>query len=339
MVDYTIYALKVDAGYASKLDPAVNIFESLQQGEGRFGWSYIETADLRTLREKIQESGWEALSEDERICYQAFLLNLKENDYVVYINVPEWGRCTLARVTGEYCWEYTHEDFNHRFPVDTESVISFDRNDQVVHPELRSRLKLQGRWYRIYKKERFEELLRELQDGGGGMPSTPEADIVRLAQEIQPALNDIAGKIHATHPGATLEGLLEQVFQKIPGVLNVERRGGPHDHGADLLVEFDTGLPVPGLREQRKLVVQVKSYEGEMHDTTAVDDIRRAFDQYEADMGLIVSTAEKVSPAFLQALEKLQVDREKTVGLLVGPDVARFVLRFGSDLIGLDTDT
>ena len=76
-----------------------------------------------------------------------------------------------------------------------------------------------------------------------------------------------------------------------------------------------------------------------MNDTTAVDDIRRAFDQYETDMGLIVSTAEMASTAFLQALEKLQEDTKKTVSLLVGPDVARFVLRFGSDLIGLDTDT
>lgn len=40
-----IHALKVDA------ENAARVFESLTLGEGRFGWSYVEFADLRVLQE------------------------------------------------------------------------------------------------------------------------------------------------------------------------------------------------------------------------------------------------------------------------------------------------
>lgn len=136
MSDWTIYALKVDDENAKMIRAALN------EGEGRFGWSYTETADLRELKRRIEESGWDSLSKDEKDCYQSFLLELQPDDYVVYINVPNWGHCTLARVTKPYYWKWTDDDFNHRFGVDPASVQSFDRNDAVVHPALRARLKL-----------------------------------------------------------------------------------------------------------------------------------------------------------------------------------------------------
>lgn len=40
-----IHALKVDA------ENAARVFESLTLGEGRFGWSCVEFADLRVLQE------------------------------------------------------------------------------------------------------------------------------------------------------------------------------------------------------------------------------------------------------------------------------------------------
>lgn len=69
-----------------------------------------------TLNAKVDAGGWTNLSPEEQDCYQAFLLDLKDGDYVVYINVPDYGKCSLARVTGPYFWRYDGEDFNHRFP-------------------------------------------------------------------------------------------------------------------------------------------------------------------------------------------------------------------------------
>ena len=130
----TIYAIK-----APDEPPNIEkVFKSLKGGEGRFGWSYIETADLYNLRDRFKQSGWDSLTGEEQECYHDFLLNFKNGDYVIYINVPEWGRCTLAEVKGEYRFHYDDEDFNHRFPVDPKSVCSFDRNDAMVPPVLLS---------------------------------------------------------------------------------------------------------------------------------------------------------------------------------------------------------
>ena len=138
------------------------IYNSLADGVGRFGWSNIETANLHELQARIDADGWDSLSNEEQDCYQDFLLDLEENDYVVYINVPEWGECTLARVTGGYFWNYEDDDFNHRFPVDPQSISVFDRNAAIVHPALSRRLKLRGRYWHIYMYQEFDDLVLAL---------------------------------------------------------------------------------------------------------------------------------------------------------------------------------
>lgn len=326
-MDYKIYALKGSQAWC-------DIRTSLEGGEGRFGWSFIESADLRQLKQRVQAEGWDSLSSEEKDCNQSFLLDFKDGDYVVYINIPKWGQCTVAKVTGEYQWRYEDKDFNHRFPVDPKTVYVFDRNDVSVHPALSSRLKLQGRWWRIYLKDEFDELLESLRKGNQPSQRTPEANLRSLSKEIQPYLQSITRHIHNTHPNSDLECLLKEVFKKVPGVIDVKLQGGAGDHGADILVKFEGGLPIPGLEKQSILVVQVKSYEGELWDTRAIDDIKRAFEHYpEASMGLIISTADSATTAVEESLDKLREESGKPVAILVGPDVAAFLLRYGAKLL------
>jgi len=326
-MNYTIYALKGSSDWC-------DILSSLQGGEGRFGWSYIETADLRQLKNRIELSGWNTLSDEEKDCYQSFLLDLKEGDYVVYINAPEWGKCSVARVTGPYAWRYEDDDFNHRFPVDPASVFVFDRNDAIVHPALRARLVLRGRYLRIYLNDEFEALLTAQKTGLTGKRRTPEANLNFLAQEMRPLLLTITERIHHTHPNYDFEALLAATLKNVPGVKEVKWQGGAGDHGADILVVFESGLPISGLQQQRTCVIQAKSFEGAHWDTKAVNDIRRAFDHYpEAEMGLIVSTSTLSTEALENALEKLREDTGKPVSLLIGADVAAFFLRFGVQLL------
>ena len=329
MEDAQVYALKGHDEWAT------TVHASLLNGVGRFGWSYIEGGDLGRLKAKIGLSGWNSLDEGEQDCFQAFLMDIKADDWVVYVNVPEWGKCTLARVTGPYYWEYADEDFNHRFPVDPSTVRVFDRNDVAVRPALSARLKLRGRYWRIYAAQEFEALLSALAAGAAPQPRTTQTNAALLGREIEPLLRRITEQVQRTHPNYDFEGLLELVFREMPNVRRVVRQGGAGDHGADLLIEYESGLPIPTLQTQHTCVVQAKSFTGEHWDTRAVEDIRRALVRYpSADVGLIVSTAEASTPVLDAAIEKLRQETGKRVELLVGADVARFLLRFGGALLG-----
>jgi len=177
-MNYTIYALRVDSKWCD------NIFSSLRNGEGRFGWSYVKTADLYQLKTKIESQGLDSLSKDEKNCYQSFLLDIKDGDYVVYINMPQWGKCSVARVTGSYFWRYDEGDFNHRFPVAPKSVFVFDRNEPGVHPDLSARLKLRGRFWRIDVKDKFEALVQNLKPISN-IERTSKVDLAIIRIEVE----------------------------------------------------------------------------------------------------------------------------------------------------------
>lgn len=323
-----IYALKVGASQRDK------VFASLKNGVGRFGWSYVETADLRALKERIEHDGWSALTEEEADCYQEFLLNFETGDYVVYINLPDYGNCTLAKLTGDYYWEWKDKDLNHRFPVDPESIQVFDRNDSAVHPALSARLKLQGRWWRIYTRAEFQQLLESIDAGRLGSEATQAHRLALLGQEIRPLLGSITASIHHTHPNYSLEELVEEVLRAMPSVQEVNRQGGAGDHGADIIAVVEESHPITGAPRQTTYVIQVKSFSGQHKDVKAVDDIRRAFEKYpSADEGIIVSTAVHAARELEEDVDQLQHDTGKEVHLLIGEDVAAFILRNGWEIL------
>lgn len=329
-----VYALKV--GVNARQEALM----SLKEGVGRFGWSYVETADLRELKRRIEDDGIDTLSEAERDCYQAFLLELRPDDYVVYINVPTYGECTLARVTSEYFWKWTDGDFNHRFQVDPASVYTFDRNDAAVHPALNARLKLQGRWWHIYAITEFEQLLESIKNGTLGQHVTQAHRFALLSEEIRPHVLEITRRIHHTHPNYSLEKLVSEILEGMPGIREVQLQGGAGDHGADLLATVEEPHPITGHPRQTTFVIQVKSFDGEHSDLRAISDIRRAFEKYpEASEGVIVSTAATVTEDFEEALSKLRSEAGKPVHLLIGPDVAAFVLKNGWELLRYEDHT
>lgn len=335
MSDYKVYALRAGDYDRSEYSPQT-LFKHIQAGEGRFGWGYVETADLNQLRKRIDDpgKGWCSLSEQEKDCWQWFLLQLKKGDWVVYINLPEYGKCTTACVSGGYRWQWDGErtDFNHRIQLDKSTVRTFETNDASVHPYLRARLKLPGRKWQIYCVDKFAELLQSIEEGKTGKHHYDgSTDLAYLGKEIEPFLADVTKHIHKTHPNYSLEGLIGAVFKNIPGVVDVKVLGGAGDHGADIIVEYEEGLPF--FRSQKKCVVQVKSYEEKHWDTTAVSDIERALPYFNADMGLVVSTASESTGPVDAGLERLRTLFGKPIELMIGKDVARFVLQYGMDLI------
>jgi len=324
--DYTIYAVKAMQPWEDEAAYWIpQIYEELRDGRARFGWAWD---DLKAVKSKIDESGWDQLDADQKELWKrtSFLLGVKPGDYFVYINMPKWGQCTLVELTGTYSFsEIWHpeggNDFRHL--IACRNPCTFERNALIVPPYLSARLKLQGAWYRIRAHKQFQELLRNLATRAEGRTAS-----ARLREAAEKELMRVAELIQENFPGKSLEPFVKKVLRILTGVMDV--REGPDKDGADLVIDFESGLDLNGLRKEGCCAVQVKSYEGRMAHKRAIEDIRKAFRlNPNYTCGLIVSTALELTDHFESSLDELQRQTGKEVGLLIGKDLARLFLRSG----------
>jgi hypothetical protein len=74
-----------------------------------------------------------------------------------------------------------------------------------------------------------------------------------------------------------------------------------------------------------KIVVQVKRHLGEDNDTQSVDQLRRAFNHYNAIAGLLVTSAEKIGRELQDEVDKLRTEG-RPVEVLHGAELYRSIL-------------
>lgn len=170
------------------------VCESLKQGISRFGWSYLDSADLHKLADKPDED----CSEDEFEIWDKskFLLNIEKGDWIVHINVPDKGKVTAGKVLSEYQFDQSRKgDFRHYFELDKDSIISFDRNDSRVTPILSNRLKLRKRYWTIKVEKEFFETLHKFveinKESSSHILKTLKKELTRNKREMDKKLKKI----------------------------------------------------------------------------------------------------------------------------------------------------
>lgn len=321
---------------------------SFRNGIARFGWGYTDKADLHVLGPKP----FSEMDEDERKCWDKanFLLEIKPEDWIVQINIPYWGACLAGQVTEPYAFEQEDNevsDYRHLIKIDPATVIEFERNADEVLPIISSRLKLQGRKWRIHHEQEFLQTIENVKAGDLGKKDDETVGIFYLKKDLSPLLSAVTEKIYKTHPASHLEGLIAEVFRKIPRVTNVrehgKHRGWGSDNGADLIVTYKSGLAISNLEKEETLVVQVKSYGGQHGEVNAVSQIGEAIREFNANAGMLVTTAQSTE-TLEKAIEELSnrlskppeeggLGKDVPISLIAGEDVAKFVLRHGGELI------
>ncbi len=337
----TIWALKgpsyADYGPEDYQETVNFLTSSIRNGVSRFGWGYTDKADLN----KVAAKPFHERDEQERQCWAKanFLLEVQPGDWVVHINLPYWGACFAGKVAERYSFEQDDNevsDFRHMLKLDSGTIVEFGRSDDRVLPIIGSRLRLQGRFWRIRHEQEFLQTIENINAGELKKGADESVGVFYLKKDLLPLLSAITDKIYRTHPAGHLEGLTAAVFRKIPKVVDV-RENGRHkgwatDNGADLIVTYKSGLAVGNLEKDETLVVQVKSYTGQHWEVNAVSQTETAIKEYEADAGLIITTAESTRE-LEAAVEELSAKLGKPIGLIAGADVAKFVLKHGGELI------
>lgn len=321
---------------------------SFQSGLSRFGWGFSDSSNLLNIKSKEFSS----MSDDEKLCWKQanFLLNVAVGDWMVHINLPSSGYCLAAQVVDKYCFEENDNevsDFRHIIKINTTSIIEFNRNDPRVVPLISRRLKLQGRYWAIRFEEEFLTTIANLKSESFIKDDNESTGVFYLKKNLTVLLTAITEKIQNAHPAHHLESFMAQIFRKIPGVIDVREngklKGWGTDHGADLIITYKSGLSIMNLEKEEKLVVQVKSFIGNHSETNAVNQIGVAIRKYNANAGMIITTAESTQTLenaineMADQLSKSQLDggldRDVPISLVAGEDVARFVLKYGSDFL------
>lgn len=327
------------------------VYESLLEGYSRFGWSFKDEQNLRELKKKK----FKDMGDSEKEAWKSakFLLEAQKEDWVVHVNVPSWGQCVAARVEDEYDFDEGlyfdfHEfgwDFRHNLKVDPDSILVFNRNAPEVLPAISKRLKLQGRGWKIHAKEAWEQTIENLQTGETKLGEDTKG-VYYLKKDVDSILDNLSAKVHEHHPRKKLEHFFASILPNVPNVeeAQVKGSGWGTDYGADVVATINEGLDIADLLEQKTLVVQVKSYEGMINDNEAIDQIKTAIQEYDADYGLIVTTAEPAKE-FIDRVDKAskesfneegygkgpEENNQAKISVLAGKDLAKFILKYGSE--------
>jgi hypothetical protein len=294
------------------------VYSEIKQGRSRFGMWQQKRSLLDEPYGKHQQ-----------------LLLIKRGDWIVHVNCPEYGRCVAAQAKGGYCFDAgiqsgNDADFCNYIPIDDSTVIEFDRNDPNVLPSVN--LRPMKRIQRVLQVADFLRSLDNLKAGCISQKSNDLRGVLHLREKMSDHyLPEITKQIQIMNAGKDFELFLLEVFQRMPNCLATPNGfGWGTDNGADLLVEFS--IPIVGITLTYKLVVQAKSYVGEHFDLHAVDQVVEGINKYEADGGLLISTA-RSTKQLEDYIQKQSEGIGKTIELIAGIDVARFVIRYAPDLL------
>jgi hypothetical protein len=308
-----------ESGYESE------IFESLKSGLARIGWSSDDSQNLRTIIDTVNERGRQSLSsgQQQALRCRGFADRACEGDLLFYPNVPEYGEFVVAKLLGDY--EFLDErdsidgDFRsaRRCRLLTSKPIS--KYNRIVHPLIRVRLGLQGRFYQLYADQEVGELLRDLPDAGTTTANVRSAFSLmkaRLAREM--------GQLWSQHfPRTDLTWFLEDLFRT--NGYSVVVKEGPNERGSDLLLQVEEEF----LPEPIFVGIQVGSYEGEVSPDKVrekLDQLLRGWDEHGLHYGVLVLTGNCGEEARSIVRQHNENDRQRQVKLIDGGDLARIVL-------------
>lgn len=299
------------------------VYASIKNGISRFGWSQ---EDNHNLKGDVW-SNWHSR--------QLFLLEIKIGDWIVHINTPSYGKCIAAEVISEYNFDDGLQfngwvDFRHSFKIDTESIVEFDRIDENILPTVN--LRPRYRYHRIYAVTDFLQSIENIKNKNINLNKGESKEIYHLKDKTEKYLVEITKLLHSTHHSKNLERFMASVFRKLPNVINVNENGfgWKTDDGADLIITIKTSIG--NLDFDTNVVVQIKSFEGEHYDLTAVEQIENAIAKFGAHAGIIITTAKKTEN-LEKEVQKISDKINKPIDILAGEDVARFVIKHASDLI------
>ena len=272
-------------------EPIPGVFEELQAGRARIGWSYQDDLDLRLMREKIEQGGpLNKAEKDAKRCL-GFLTRPTLDDYLLYPHQPKRGQFCVVQVKGEYGYSSEEDglkaDFRSFRPCSLMTAEPVDLYDEIVPSQLRHRLGVPGRFSEVYDTVPLSIFLNDLPAAGRIQGDSNRASLQRIHKELRKTLPD-ALKREFSRSDLSRK-LCADLFERIGYSYVVQE--GPAEAGSDIVVTLNEPL-LPDLVEIR-IGVQVFSYKETVEQSDFQDKLNQllqGWDENSLDYGVLLTT-------------------------------------------------
>ena len=327
----TVYVVRTDYGYGV---PVNGVFERLEDGQARIGWSSDDCQDLSVIAEAI-ENDIELNSEqrEARRCLR-FYRDVTIGDYLIYPHQPERYMFCVARVTGDY--EYLAEangiegDFRSSRSCEliTNPAINYD--DVIVPPIVQTQLGLPGRFYEMTEDVLFQEMCDQIYQAGNDV-DTSFARYNRIRNSLT---EQLPAFIYREFPRAHLSRQFCRDLFTCMGYSEVKVQEGPNEAGSDVVVIVgDSLLPVAFT-----VGVQVFCYRGQVEVEEVELKLNQLIDGWDnngLDYGVLLTTGNCEG----EELKNLILDHnrnhlDKKVKLIDGRELAELFMKHMSTFDG-----
>ena len=270
--------------------PVQGVFDELQAGRARIGWSWGDDQDLRSIRDRIANG--DPLNDDQRNAKRclAFLTEVQPLDYLLYPHQPARGLFSVVQVGGEYSYSALNEgvgpDFRSYRPCLLVTPAPVDMRDEIVSSQLRHRMGRPGRFSRVYDTTPFHRFLEDIEQAGQRQDGSARLPVERIHQDLR---RNLPSALRREFGRADLSRVFcVELFERMGYSSEVQE--GPAEHGSDVVVTVgDPLLPNKGIR----IGVQAFSYEDPAEAPALREKLEQLIEGWEEnslDYGVLLTT-------------------------------------------------
>ena len=323
----TVYVLK-----AVDFDgtPIAGVFDELQAGRARMGWSYRDNLNLRVI--KTQWEAGQALDEDQNGAWRRcrrFLTDVKCGDYIFYPHQPVRRQFSVVRITGKYDYsprgQALNGDFRSYRPccLLTPEPISYD--DEIVPPRLRHLLGTQGAFFRPSAQGLFFEFLADLPAAGRRRDGSNASSLRSIHRRLQETLPDM---LHREFPAADLSRrFCSELLERMDDIYELQEGRG--EVGSDIVVTVNH----PFLPENVdiRIGVQVFSYKDRVEEWTLqkkLEQLLKGWEHNSLTYGALLTTGRCPDESRALLREHNHNNPNRLVRLIEGDDLADLFLKY-----------
>lgn len=321
---YVVKTTDKDSG-----EPIPGVFEELQAGRARIGWSYRDDLDLRLIQDKIQQrSPLNKCEQDAKRCL-GFLTGPALDDYLLYPHQPDRGQFYVVQVKGEYDYSAAEDgldgDFRSFRPCSLMTAEPVDMYDEIVPSQLRQRLGRPGRFSEVYDTDPLFIFLKALPEAGRIQDDSNQASLQRIHKELREKLPDA---LYREFSRADLSRkLCPDLFDRMGYSYVVQE--GPAEAGSDIIVSLGSPLLLDSV--EIRIGVQVFAYKGIVEKSdlqSKLDQLLQGWDANSLNYGALLTTGlcSKEAEEALDRHNKNEPNRH--VRLINGRDLANLFLQY-----------